>query len=197
MKKGFCFIFILALVLGMLSQANALSPPWWRAHQQLIYSIGLDSRLVIDEPIEPGEANGNTINIHATNEDYFGLALRILLKEQLEGTNIVVLDINDGSEIVFPDFDYTPELIQLAMDIVFEWNQYVHTTEIMRTPAGDIVQLITEMAAIQFYTDYLTQFYGRSTYIAEELLCMVMKDSIDDIPIHCSTRYYVSPFPNW
>lgn len=195
MKKRFGFVLILVGVLGMLTQASALSPPWWLAYNQLIYSIGLDPRLEIDEPVE--ENGSYTITIRATTEDLFGPALKLLLREEILDTDIVILDTS-GSEIVIPPMTITPEVIQYAMEIVFASNQYVHSTAVMKLPNVPVnVHLITEMAAIQFYTDDLSKIYGRSTYTAENLLSMVVKDSIEGIPVRCSTRFYVSPIPNW
>ena len=194
MKKRFGLALILAGVLGMCSQVSALSPPWWLAYNELSYSIGLDGRLQIGEPVAD---NGSyTITIRATTEDWFGAALKLLLREQIEGTNIVVLDTS-GSEIVIPPITITPEVIKYAMDIVFESNQYVHSTGIMQLPGlPGSVQLITEMANIQFYTDDLSKYLGRSTYTAEKLFSMIIKDSIEGTNIHCSTRLYISPSPN-
>lgn len=194
MKKRFGFVLILAGVLGLFSHASALSPPWWLAYNELIYSIGLDQRLQIDEPVTN---NGSyTITIRATTENWFGAALKLLLREQIEDTNIVVLDTS-GSEIVIPPITMTPEAIKSAMDIVFESNQYVHSTGIMSSPTiGTSVHLITEMATIQFYTDDLSKYYGRSTYTAETLFSMIIRDSIEGINIYCSTRPYTSPCPD-
>jgi len=194
MKRRFGLVLVLAGVLGMFSQATALSPPWWIAYNELSYSIGLDGRLQIDEPIAD---NGSyTITIRATTEDWFGAALKLLLREQIEETNIVVLDAN-GSEIVIPPVTITPEVIKYALDIVFGLNQYVHSTGIMQTPGlPSSVHLITEMANIQFYTDDLSKYYGRTTYTAEKLFSMIIKDSIEGTNIYCSTRLYISPSPN-
>lgn len=194
MKKRFGLALILAGVLGMFSHASALSPPWWLAYNELSYSIGLDGRVQIAEPVED---NGSyKITIRATTEDYFGAALKLLLREQIDGTNIVVLDTS-GSEIVIPAITITPEVIKAAMDIVFGGNQYVHSAGIMRLPGLPAsVHLITEMANIQFYTDDLSKYYGRSTYTAENLFSMIIKDSIEGITVYCSTRPYISPCPD-
>ena len=194
MKKRFGLALILAAILGMFSHASALSPPEWRAYNQLIYSIGLDDRVRINEPVE--NSGYYTITIRATTEDWFGAALKLLLRGQIEDTNIVVLDTS-GSEIVIPSITITPEVIKYAMDIVFDLNQYVHSVAVKALLPGlqSSVQLITEMASIQFYTDDLSKYYGRSTYTAEELFSMIIKDSIEDISIYFSTRLYISPCP--
>jgi hypothetical protein len=193
MKKRFGLALILVGVLGMFSHASALSPPWWLAYNELIYSIGLDERLQIDGPV--ADNGSHTITIHATTEGYFGAALKLLLREQIEDTNIVVLDTG-GSEIVIPPITITPEVIKAAMDIVFGGNQYVHSAGIMQLPGLPAsVHLITEMADIQFYTDDLSKYYGRSTYTAEGLFGMIIKDSIEGINVYCTTRLYISPCP--
>ena len=56
MKKRFGLALILAAILGMFSHASALSPPEWRAYNQLIYSIGLDDRVQINEPVENSDS---------------------------------------------------------------------------------------------------------------------------------------------
>jgi hypothetical protein len=194
MKKRFGLALILAGVLGMFSHASALSDPWWLAYNELIYSIGLDSRLQIAEPVE--DNSSHTITIRATTENYFGAALKLLLREQIDGTNIDVVDTS-GSEIVIPPITITPEVIKSAMDIVFESNQYVHSVELKASLPGlpSTVHLITEMANIQFYTDDISQYYGRSTYTAQELFSMIIKDSIEDTYIYSNTRLYISPCP--
>jgi len=194
MKKKFGLVLILAVVLGVFSHAGALSPPWWLAYNELMYSIGLDGRLEIDEPVE---SNGSySITIHATTEDYFGQALKLLLKEEINATEILIVDTS-GSEIVIPSITITPEVIKTALDIAFDSNQYVHSTGIMQLPGlPTSVHLIAEMGAIQFYTDDVSKYYGRSTYTAEQLFDLILKDSIEDMPLYCSTRMYVSPAPD-
>ncbi len=194
MKKRFCLALISVAILGMFSHASALSPPEWVAYNKLIYAIGLDDRVQINEPVI--NEDSYTITIRATTEDWFGAALKLLLREQIEDTNIVVLDTS-GAEIVIPSIAITPEVIKYAMDIVFKWNQYVHSVA-LRALLPDLpssVHLITEMANIQFYTDDLSQYYGRSTYTAEELFSMIIKDSIEGISIYFNTRLYISPCP--
>ena len=196
MKKKFSLTLtiILTAILGMVSQASALSPPEWIAYNKLIYSIGLDGRLEIGEPTENN--GSNTITIRATTENWFGASLKLILKEQIDNTNIVVVDTN-GDEIVIPSITITPEVVKGAMEIVFNWNQYIHSVELRPLLPGSpsSVFLITEMENIQFYTDDISKYHGRSTYTAEDMFSMIIKDSIEDIYIYFNTRLYVSPCP--
>jgi len=194
MKKSFVLTFVLVIIFGVFSHASALSPPKDIAYQKLIHAIGLDSRVKIDKPVENDE--GITITIHATTEDLFGASLKLILKEEIESTKIILLDMND-SEIIVPDITITPEVIKYAMEIVFASNQYIHSIALKGvTSEVAAVFLITEMASIQFYTDDMAQYYQRSTYTAQDLFSMIIKNRIENTNIFFNTRLYYSPYPD-
>jgi hypothetical protein len=191
MKKTWRIVLAVILFSAAPIQGFALVAPWWMAYGKLVHTVGLNPRVTVDEPVQ--EKSTYRIYIRADNSDHLAAALKILLNDTIDATEIIVLD-GAGQEIDVSRLmsRLTPELIKQGMEIAFGSSQYFHGAETAVDPFVH-VHFVAERDLIQFFIDDIGKPHGRATYSAQDLFDMILKDMIGEFRISCSTRFFLSP----
>lgn len=163
--------------------------------------MGKTSGVTVQQPVE-GTDDTYTIDIVVEDQEKRE-ALATLSRphpEWDEGGTITIRVVDGNGNVQAPveisgtTEEKLAELKNLVLD-AFKWNPNFFKVEIedsvnQRFPG---VYIIFKARMVQFYTDDISDFYGRSTYIVRDLFKTVLNGEISDIFIFPSTRKFNSP----
>jgi hypothetical protein len=197
----FCLFLTMIALAFSVRESSALSPPWWLYYYDLYYSVGKTSGVTVQKPVEGPDTTKIDIVVKDQKKR---VALATLLRQHPEGDEegtitIRVVDENGNVqapvEISGTTEEKMAELKNLVLD-AFKKNSSFFKVETV--PPGSLLQppgvfIIFKAKMVQFYTDDISDFYGRSTYIVTSLFKKVLNAEISGIFIDPSTKEFKSP----
>ena len=200
-KIVFCLFLTLIALAFSARESSALSPPWWLYYYDLYYTVGKTHGVTVQQPVEGTDTV--KIDIVVKNQKKRE-ALATFLRQHPEGDEegTITIRVVDGNgnvqapvEISGTPEEKLAELKNLVLD-AFKRNPNFFKIETvapgpMTQPSG--VYIILKAKMVQFYTDDISEFYGRSTYIVTDLFKTVLNAEISDILIGPSTKEFNSP----
>jgi hypothetical protein len=106
------------------------------------------------------------------------------------GTTIRIVD-GDGTvqqpAVVGGTEEEQVETVRTLVMNAFEYNPYLYRIKTAAFPA-QAVFFITRACIIQFFTDDLNDYYGRGTFVVEDVFRECVRQQIADVPIFFSTQ---------
>ena len=183
-------LIAVVLVVTFAGSALALLPPWWIAYRSLCYSVGMSPGVEVREPEDVGGEYVVRVVVEADNLLRF--ALDSLLADEIYATRIEVVDEAGvvGPSIDDVAFTVTPAFVRVLLYVAFYRNLYFDSASIGPFATA---YLVTANRTIQFFTDDISEAFSRNTYVAEDLFDIVLKDTVGDVWISCSSQYEESP----
>ncbi len=200
-KVSFCLFFALIALSFSVGESSALSPPSWLYYYDLYYTVGKTSGVTVHQPVNDTDSVEILI---AVKDQKKREALATFLRphpEGDEGGTLAIRVVDDSGNVQSPvEISGTPEeklveLKSMALD-AFKQNPNFFRVE---TVAPDSmthlpgVYVIFKAKMVQFHSDNIADFYGRSTYVVTELFKTVLNSQISDIIIRSSTKEFNSP----
>ncbi len=209
-KIVLCFLLILIPLTFSVQESSALTAPWYRYYYALYYSVGKTPGVIVQEPYQ--NANDTwTIDVVVENQEKRE-ALATLLKPHPEGDEppyTLIIRVVDGNGILQAPLPIigTPgqqlaELENLVL-IAFRQNPEFFKVEIVNDPVNEdyLVFIIFKAKMVQFYTQDISDYYWRSTYVVTDLFRTVLiganpyitPEGMAFILINPSTKEFHSP----
>ncbi len=200
-RIAFCLFLTLIALTFSARESSALSPPWWLYYYDLYYTVGKTSGVIVQQPVE----GTDTVKIDIVVKDQKKReALATLLRQHPEGDEegTITIRVVDSNGNVEPPvvISGTPEekLAELKNLVLDAFKQNPNFFRVETVAPGSMTQapgvyIIFKAKMVQFYSDDISDFYGRSTYIVTDLFKTVLNAEISDIFIKPSTKEFSSP----
>jgi len=199
-KIVFCLVLSVTVFSLGARESTALSPPWWLYYYDLYYSAGKTSGVTVQEPVE----GTDTVKIDiVVKEEKKREALATLLRQHPEGDEegTITIRVVDGNGSVQAPLEISgtveEKLAGLKNLVLGAFKQNPNFFKVETVAPGSMIQpsgvyVVFKAKMVQFYTDDISDLYGRSTYIVTDLFKTVLNAEISDISIRPSTKEFKS-----
>jgi hypothetical protein len=156
-----------------------LNPPWLTLYEQVVHSIGADSRFDV-RPLQDLDPTYR-IDVHVRVPVAEDLAMLLKPRHEFGNVTVLVRVFNVAGALVPPATPAGDDQLLAACRRVFRRNPYyaetIHNPD--APPWQGRVVVVFKRAVIQYYNDDLSDYYGNANEVARDVFGQVLQTKWD------------------